>query len=895
MALADAEPLAERVRFVRGVLRAERVLEVEGVAVALDGALAHTLARPGDEVIVDGTAELAGERWTIGPRILRAPRWWHADVPGYDARVPAILVYPVAITPAALRPSRARVAATALVLAAIGLVMMLGAGRFALAHAEPQDPHVDDSVALAIAAALPGSRTMALARAYHAYDYRERESPDRLGLWPIPIGLYNACARHIADERKAYAFEDALALAHRCGFAQTAAEIALSLGDYAALADAPPSVSPQLRAMGAVGAGRWSAAADTIDELAADEPAKACLGPLMRLHASDVDPRTRAAVLAAMPKTNFCRHALRVIDGTDVDLDDELYWFVDDHSRAWFGRWISAATAKNGSYPAIAARVELDEYLGDFGDARRTLVAAGSGKDSAAPYFAVQLALAAGDTTLAVPARREPQRGSRRARRLVRATRRAVFAPGPGAAAVRVLFSRPGRCVPAGAGRRRSVAGDSDRDLRVVVHARGDAHSSGLAARARASRRARAGTSALGRPLSRLRPTLPDEPVRPAGHDAHAPRPRAPDRRRRVGRALAGADRSPRRRARRSRSPRRARAPDRASVSGRTIAGMRSIILGAGAIGGVVGGFTWRARGATCSSSRAASTWTRSARTGLRVESPDETFTVRPPVADSAAPVEWRAGDMILLATKSQDVATALRDLAAPPHVPIACFTNGVEAERLALRHFAHVYGVCVMMPGTYLTPGVVQVWAAPVPGQLDIGRFPDGAGEHADDLAGELNVCGFDCQVHASVMKWKRGKLLSNLANGAEALAGPAERNSPIADQARAEGRAVFAAAGLSCTTDAEDKARRGAFRSRPIGGVERAGGSTWQSFARGAGAIETDYLNGEIALLGRLHGVPTPINIALQRVAAEAARAKIAAGSMPVAELAERVRALT
>jgi 2-dehydropantoate 2-reductase len=38
--------------------------------------------------------------------------------------------------------------------------------------------------------------------------------------------------------------------------------------------------------------------------------------------------------------------------------------------------------------------------------------------------------------------------------------------------------------------------------------------------------------------------------------------------------------------------------------------------------------------------------------------------------------------------------------------------------------------------------------------------------------------------------------------------------------------------------------------------------GSSSAQSLARGAGSIETDYLNGEIIMLGRRHGVPTPIN---------------------------------
>jgi 2-dehydropantoate 2-reductase len=52
-----------------------------------------------------------------------------------------------------------------------------------------------------------------------------------------------------------------------------------------------------------------------------------------------------------------------------------------------------------------------------------------------------------------------------------------------------------------------------------------------------------------------------------------------------------------------------------------------------------------------------------------------------------------------------------------------------------------------------------------------------------------------------------------------------------------------------------------------------QRSGSSTWQSLARHTGEVETDYLNGEIALLGRLHGVATPVNAALCRLAARVA----------------------
>jgi 2-dehydropantoate 2-reductase len=44
----------------------------------------------------------------------------------------------------------------------------------------------------------------------------------------------------------------------------------------------------------------------------------------------------------------------------------------------------------------------------------------------------------------------------------------------------------------------------------------------------------------------------------------------------------------------------------------------------------------------------------------------------------------------------------------------------------------------------------------------------------------------------------------------------------------------------------------------------------------------VETDHLNGEIVLLGRLANIPTPVNALLQQAMAEAARARAAPGSV-------------
>ncbi len=70
-------------------------------------------------------------------------------------------------------------------------------------------------------------------------------------------------------------------------------------------------------------------------------------------------------------------------------------------------------------------------------------------------------------------------------------------------------------------------------------------------------------------------------------------------------------------------------------------------------------------------------------------------------------------------------------------------------------------------------------------------------------------------------------------------------------------------------------------------IPGRPRPGGSTWQSLTRGTGSLETDYLSGEIALLGRLHGIRTPVNATVSRIAADLAQRREPPGSMTAEQL--------
>jgi 2-dehydropantoate 2-reductase len=331
---------------------------------------------------------------------------------------------------------------------------------------------------------------------------------------------------------------------------------------------------------------------------------------------------------------------------------------------------------------------------------------------------------------------------------------------------------------------------------------------------------------------------------------------------------------------------------------------VRFIIVGPGGIGGTVGGLLARAgrevvlvaRGRHLEVLRAG---------GLTVATPQRTFTVRPQVVAGPDELALAAGDLMLLAVKSQDSASILANWSCRPmpggrtaagHVPVFCVQNGVENERLAARMFAQVYGVGVQMPAELLGPGEVLAPGSPVTGMLDIGRYPSGTGAPAEDLAAALAEAGFVAQVTERVMTVKHTKLLRNLRNAIIAACGSMDSAEAriLAGMAVAEAEACYQAAGIEYLGLREaNLARDEIVRELPVNGRTRGGGSTWQSLHRRAGSVEADYLNGEIVLIGRQHGVPAPVNELLRQTVNTMAATRQAPGTVDPADLLARAKA--
>jgi 2-dehydropantoate 2-reductase len=323
---------------------------------------------------------------------------------------------------------------------------------------------------------------------------------------------------------------------------------------------------------------------------------------------------------------------------------------------------------------------------------------------------------------------------------------------------------------------------------------------------------------------------------------------------------------------------------------------MRIVVYGAGAVGGVIGGrlfqhcdahghdVTLVARGAHYDALRSK---------GLTLNDPHGSVTLPVPVVDRITDVALAADDTVILSMKTQDTDAALEALVEhAPDVAVACAQNGVENERLATRRFARVCAICVMLPAQFLEPGVVDAAGSPHNAILDIGCYPGGVDETVRSLSAAFEASALASRPDDAVMRAKYTKLLMNLQNPLDALVGDRASVRGLYARARAEGEACLAAAGIEYASAEEERdRRRGVMEIRPVPGRDRGGGSTWQTLVRGARTTEVDWLNGEIVLLGRLHGVPTPVNAMLQAAARGAVAEGRVARSFTAAELEARL----
>ena len=303
-------------------------------------------------------------------------------------------------------------------------------------------------------------------------------------------------------------------------------------------------------------------------------------------------------------------------------------------------------------------------------------------------------------------------------------------------------------------------------------------------------------------------------------------------------------------------------------------------IIGAGAIGSVVGAFLSRA-GEDVTLVGRSDHMGAIRQNGLHVEGRAGAFSA---TVNTAEALNFKP-DYALLTVKTQDVLKALKaNLEFLKDTQLVTFQNGVRSDGLAatLLPKSQIASAVVNISATYLTPGAVTVV---YPGTLVIGHpFPENVQplEPVAELlrpAAPVTISGNIQGVH-----WL--KLLFNLNNAFPALLNTGLHElyryaymRQLAARVIREGLRTVQGAGVQLESLPEVSVRLFqvlgmlpaplaglliASRARRIEGQWPLLGSTLQSLRRGR-PTEIDYLNGEIVRLGAETGKPTPLNAAL------------------------------
>lgn len=315
---------------------------------------------------------------------------------------------------------------------------------------------------------------------------------------------------------------------------------------------------------------------------------------------------------------------------------------------------------------------------------------------------------------------------------------------------------------------------------------------------------------------------------------------------------------------------------------------LRTVVYGAGAIGGVLGGHLALVGRQVILIGRSGHV-SAIQNHGLRLVTPAATHILRLAAVTSPGEIEFEPRDVIFLCVKSQDTDSALRELhAVVKDVPIFCFQNGVRNEEIAARHFSRVYGVRLHVAALFISDGEVVSRQYP-PGNLIIGRYPDGRDDLAEAVAANMREAGFYAMVTSDVMPYKWAKLMRNLANNAPVAITDAE-DARISEAVKDEAREILSAAGIRWISDKE-VALEWPESAIPIRATTDDLGSrfssTWQSLNRRQGDVEADFFNGEIVRLAQRLGRKAPINETVLRIVQEMAVKRELPGKYTTAEL--------
>lgn len=293
---------------------------------------------------------------------------------------------------------------------------------------------------------------------------------------------------------------------------------------------------------------------------------------------------------------------------------------------------------------------------------------------------------------------------------------------------------------------------------------------------------------------------------------------------------------------------------------------MRIGVIGAGALGLLLGGLIWENGGEVMIYTRRAEAARIINAAGVVIHSREGKRLSRPPATDD--PSRLREAQLVIIAVKSYDtakIAATIADNTSPSCIALTLQNGLGNVEELVEALGAgRVLGGVTSQASTLL--GVNEVFHA-YAGETVVGEPRGGGGGRAGEVAGLLTSLGVPTRVSLSLEReiWLK-VVVNSVINPLTAILGVRNGElaslpgiSPLIDRLVEECVSVARASGVEICVD---EARRLTYSVMEKTGMNKS--SMLQDIERGR-RTEIDRLNGRVARLAAERGLEAPLNEAL------------------------------
>jgi 2-dehydropantoate 2-reductase len=328
---------------------------------------------------------------------------------------------------------------------------------------------------------------------------------------------------------------------------------------------------------------------------------------------------------------------------------------------------------------------------------------------------------------------------------------------------------------------------------------------------------------------------------------------------------------------------------------------MNVVVLGAGAVGSVLGGLLALQKHDVLLICREHHAKAIDENGGLRLRFTTGDYFAHLTVSTRLTTDHISDETCVLVTAKSYDTETCIEQISsvAPRDIPVVCFQNGISNEEKFATSFDVVYGGVCRMTCSMIQSGHASFRGF---GRIVIGRHPKGSDALARQLVKAFETAGCKACVSRNITNDKWLKLAINSQSTFHAIIDPRDHEANEFHELKVsileEARRVLKAHKVrprSC--DGKDKTIDEVIADlqRPRALRHATGmkvhNSTWQNLYLKRDRIENEFFHGPIIDLGRKHDIPVPYNEVALELVDKSHREKLGPGTLRLSDVLKAI----